>query len=299
MIESFSYKTVKDSTHEWLDALPFFREQPVIEFKPGLNIVFGPNGSGKSGLLQLLGLTLAAVQGASSTVTTAWLRTIFGWEGDTLRLPCHVVHDGSPILYYDARNPPGLHKGQVDDEFYMLGLLNVMVKRSAGETVSHYMARLINALLEDIEPSEQPGAKRRKSAKDIGKNNRADKALDDFADRQRGFPTAIDWKLTADNCNSVWRDKLKAAEKLLAPKCAPGPKTFIFDEPESGFSLEWQAGIWENVFSRVDPSKQQVIIATHSPFALGIPGAHYIDTHPGYSEKCAELLSHKFGRPIA
>jgi hypothetical protein len=40
------------------------------------------------------------------------------------------------------------------------------------------------------------------------------------------------------------------------------------------------------LFSKVDPSRFQVIVATHSPFALGIPGANYIEMTPGYLREC-------------
>lgn len=70
-------------------------------------------------------------------------------------------------------------------------------------------------------------------------------------------------------------------EALLSAKLPVGPKTMLFDEPESGFSLMWQAGVWKNIFSKVDPKEFQLIIATHSPFALQLPGAHYIEMQQG------------------
>lgn len=43
--------------------LPFLKDRPTLDFKPGLNIVFGPNGSGKSTVLRMLAESMCAFQG--------------------------------------------------------------------------------------------------------------------------------------------------------------------------------------------------------------------------------------------
>jgi predicted ATPase len=86
--------------------------------------------------------------------------------------------------------------------------------------------------------------------------------------------------------NDTSKLRMALIDELLCAKRATGQKTFIFDEPESGFSLPWQAGLWASIFAKLDPNEFQVLVATHSPFALGISGANYIEMSPGYVREC-------------
>ncbi|WP_434715866.1 AAA family ATPase [Paraburkholderia sp. A3RO-2L] len=301
MIESLSYAPVKEQLFPWAAKLDYLKQHPVTQFKPGLNVIFGANGSGKSTLLQMLATALAAEQGGTSVVTSAWVRDLFRWGSDSITWPFKVVHDGQPVMYFNARASEGLIGGGFDDDFFMLGVANTMTKGSAGQLVLHRATRL----LEVIAPPRPEPARRttRKSAKaadaasatetETGAKRRS-KTAKDFERKagkeplvESGFPKKIEWKTPVAN------DAKKAViDELLSPKCAKGPRTLLLDEPESGYSLGWQAGLWNNILSRVDPEKFQVIVATHSPFALGIKGANYIEMAPGYHvESVAAMLS--------
>lgn len=262
MIQSLTIADRADAVLPWARELAYFQAHPVTTFQPGLNIVFGANGSGKSTLLRLLGLTLAAVQGGSSTVTESWLREVFKF-GDTPLLPCSVVHDGQPVLYHDGREAVGLVAGGAafDEDFFMQGVAACQARGSVGELSMRRATRLFQVL-----------------AKARGN------------EVEHGFPLSVDWRVVREGAQGRHGTRVRAVEELLAARCPVGPKTLLFDEPESGFSMPWQDAVWRNLFSTVDPAQYQVIIATHSPFALAIPGAHYIEMSPAYADTCLVTL---------
>lgn len=288
MIDSLTYKPLARGEFPWAAELAYFKEKTVTEFKPGLNIVYGGNGSGKSTLLQLMATSLAAVQGGTSVVTASWLRDVLGFDGDKLRLPCELVHDGQPVMFFDARAQEGLFGGGFDDDFFNLGLANTMAKGSTGQLGLRRIDRLLRVLVKkDAPPQKTPEARpkdaparRGRSAKSFERKSPS-KSLE-----PEGFPVEIEWKIARGAAGDRRSERLELIDELLRAKRAEGPKTLIFDEPESGFSLPWQAGLWSNIFGKVDPERFQVIVATHSPFALGIPGANYIEMEPGYLREC-------------
>lgn len=261
MIDSMTFRPAAESGFSWAAKLDYFKKNPCIEFKPGLNILFGANGSGKSTVLQLVGTTLAAVQGGTSVVTSSWVSDVLGIRGETLKLPCDVVHDGQPVMFFDARAKEGLIGGSFDDDFFRLGIANTLAKGSTGELGLQRLDRMLQVLMK-------------------GGN----------ALVPAGFPSEIEWRLSRDGFSERSKARMALIKDLLRAKRATGQKTFIFDEPESGFSLPWQARLWSGIFANLDPNEFQVIVATHSPFALGIPGANYIEMSPGYVQECEIAL---------
>lgn len=61
-----------------------------------------------------------------------------------------------------------------------------------------------------------------------------------------------------------------------------GRPTLLLDEGERSLDLTLQIRYWNAV--RSNAIMTQVIVSTHSPFALWIPGTRYIETRPGYLE---------------
>lgn len=60
-----------------------------------------------------------------------------------------------------------------------------------------------------------------------------------------------------------------------------GQQTIILDEPESGLAIHVQANIFRMLQKQANENKLQIIIATHSPFALTCK-ANFIELQPGY-----------------
>ena len=304
MIETLTIKPIKSNRMPWVDQLDYFKRQPVTTFKPGLNILFGGNGSGKSTVLQLLAQSLAASQGGTSTVTETWLREIFdtfGGPEPVCMLPCDVVHDGQPIMFFDARAKEGLIAGTFDDDFMRLGLQNALASGSTGQLGLkrlHRMLALLTASKMAAQADSRPAAEAPEAPKKRGRQPKKLQPEPPPKSREPLFPIEVAWRVNRKTVNSVWAAKLKVVDQMLAASCPLGPKTLLMDEPDSGFSLPWQAGLWGNILSQVDPSQFQLIVATHSPFALGIPGANYIEMKQGYVQDAKAALAALAGRNL-
>jgi predicted ATPase len=97
-----------------------------------------------------------------------------------------------------------------------------------------------------------------------------ERMLGAFATIYKQTTPPIEWK-TAKN---------PEIELYLQGTLEKGQPTVLLDEPERSLSLKHQYGMWRNLALR--GSKQtQIIAASHSVFALDLPGAHYIEMTPG------------------
>lgn len=67
-----------------------------------------------------------------------------------------------------------------------------------------------------------------------------------------------------------------------------GPTTLLLDEPERSADFLAEAKLWEVLALN---RRFQLIVATHSPFAIDIPGANYIEFKPGYVQACRDALN--------
>lgn len=278
-----------------------------MNFQPGLNILFGPNGSGKSTVLKLLAMYLAAEQGGRSVVTSSWIQDLFGFSGRQQdALFWTVQHDGQPVVYSNPRQAIGLYGlgSAFDDDFMMDGLNELQVmKSSSGQVTSSRIARVVRTIMEDVgpvdpstaeSPPKAPTPKRSSKARTARSFDRTPPSREPEA---FAFPAAIEWRIQA-GLNDVWSERVALVRTMLKANAAPGPRTIVLDEPETGFGLPWQAGFWNNVMRSAQAKNFQIIVATHSPFALNVPDAHYIETQPGYLDECRTAMTMAFGLPL-
>lgn len=273
--------------------IPFLLANTTIDFQPGINIIFGPNGSGKSTIIDLCAGLLLAKQAGRTVVTREAITDIHGMLGDELP-PAMIAHDGKPILHVDPRRAVGLKHGHFDDDFLIEAICSLRNDdRSSGQLSSLRIAGAVEIIMRDGQRKKTAKSDRETSiSSSKRKKPPASKQFSRESSQEAAaaFPDDVEWKIAKDNgAFSVKRAKL--AEALLAPTIGAGQRTILMDEPEAGFSLVWQAGFWQNVMSSKQAAGFQIIVSSHSPFALNVPGAHYIETESGYIDACRKLFA--------
>lgn len=277
MFERIEFKGLKKSDlFGYAAEVDFFKKRKGLAFKPGLNILFGPNGCGKSTVLNILGTTMCAVQGGVSVVTEDIVHQSVDWG--TLRpgkvprpmrdkVGLKVVHDGQPVLFADPRKAIGLVGGAFDNDFMQAGVLELTERRKASHGQAS-LGRLGNAL----------GVLR----------------------NELEMPKAVQYAIQKKHVNSRWVEAIEVLEARMAGSVPAGQPTLLLDEPEANFSLRWQATLWKLLAESSAAERLQVIVATHSPFAVGIAHANYIDMgEEGYRAEIEQLLRERFGSPAA
>jgi predicted ATPase len=80
----------------------------------------------------------------------------------------------------------------------------------------------------------------------------------------------------------------QSSKQLLAGTISVGPQTFLLDEPESGLGIPAQQNLWDLLSKR--GTDAQLIVATHSPFALACSHANFIELTPGYIQQSKRAL---------
>lgn len=80
--------------------------------------------------------------------------------------------------------------------------------------------------------------------------------------------------------------------KFLKGTIEKGPRTILLDEPDRGLDLRMQRGLWRLFRDIVAEGRNQIIIASHSPFAFRIPEATYHEFGNGYLDHtCNSIVS--------
>lgn len=268
MFKSISLSGLKDSkAFGYAAEVPYFKGRRKVTFKPGLNILFGPNGCGKSTILQILGRTMCATQGGISTLTESAIQDgvdMFAGIGKgksmTSRVGLKVEHDGQPVVFCDPRAAVGLIGGAFDDDFFSAGVREVTERRSHGQRALSRSNGALAVLLGHVP-----------------------------------FPTEVAARVNRKHVNDMWQRALDVLEAQMAPTIDKGQGSVLLDEPEANFSLVWQARLWARLAQAEVAKNFQLIVASHSPFALGIAHANYIDLVAGFRQECEDALRKQFG----
>lgn len=238
-----------------------------LEFKPGLNILWGPNGCGKSTVLTLLARMLHCEQGNRTVVTQTSVQAVFtvpyknypnGFRSEEFPDGVVPVHDGQATLHFDPGHAVGLIGGSFDWDFGTEGIHNAISRGSAGETS---MRRMNDVLTHVVKPETFPRVEWKEQ-------------------KPEGEPGPKEHS---------WTKKLRQVATFLDGTLERGQPTVLLDEPDRSLSIKLQAGLWHNLAARY-AGNVQVIAASHSPFALRLPGAHYIDLSPGYLAECEGVI---------
>ncbi len=251
----------------------------TFDLTPGLNVFFGPNGCGKTSLLKIT----AAHVGCGE----------YGWSAPAKRLYDRVGVHALPYPDVYASEAPGGCRATVPwdgvpalhlaTEFKMGGQLSsdssefteqlavVMSKPSSGQLTQHLVGKILNRL----------------------------KNPPDLTD-VRKLQWRADGEINYDTVNSTWMgwmDELVAYVRSL-PAVTPADRrvTVFLDEPDRSLALPIQALLWSKILPRLAQTTQ-VIVATHSPFALVAPHATLHDFEAGYAALTRAELCRAFGAP--
>ena len=257
MIRSLTVKNPAKALESHWPQCKGLPQSGVLEFHPRVNILWGDNGTGKSTLLREIARQTYCEEGGVQKVTGDAIRK--NWDDSITRRKGYVEkgidldHDGGPFLFFDPGAQVGIIGGAFNDDFFDEGLINTMAKGSAGETTARRGSTVFSVIF-----------------------------------RQTPIPP-LAWgaHTQKEDCQHI----IKALAGRPIPNEALIP-TILIDEGERSLALARQHGFWNNLMVRAMSTKLppiQLIIATHSPFALGWP-VNYIDTVPGSREKTETLL---------
>jgi predicted ATPase len=260
MIHSFDIKDPAKTHIPWLAKVPALAKPRTFEFGPGLNVLWGPNGSGKTTVVKALARLFHCEQGGVPFVTETSLQELFYGPRSRIKEPSDLLegmvlqHDGQGVRYFDPSVATGLAAGGAafDWDFGTEGLSNVMFKGSAGQTTMFRFDSLLKAM-------------------------------------RFGQVPEVKYKVHEDRVNDVWAGYLRVAKKFLDGSGEKGLLTILLDEPERSFDLPTQVAIWRYIRSYA--AKFQIIVASHSFFALNIPEAKYIEMGSGYLSRSLACLA--------
>ena len=255
MIYSLDIKVPNHTPVKWLGDVPTLKEPKAFTFTPGLNILWGRNGSGKSTLLKLMSMLLQCDQGgvplvSETSISELCERMAFGGKLTKAQLlkSVKLVHDGQGVRLFDPSKVRGLIPGGAafDDDFFGAGVNNMMFKGSAGQTTMFRFAEVLEQCRYGVPAPE------------------------------------VNTKVRRQYINSTWQEWYDIAMEFLKGTAKKGPATILLDEPERSFDLPLQAQCWR--FIRAAARSHQIIVASHSVFALNIPEASYVEMEAGYLE---------------
>lgn len=262
---------------EWPADVPTLKGK-TFSFDKKLTVLFGRNGSGKTTLLRTAGAYAGCHQhgGWSSFVTPLeskdpWLDAArkrlpypeqFRWLA-----PGHAVADvewdGAPAFLHLAQESDA-KLTSFDDQHDILGdgfgmFHDSKIKSSSGQL----RLRRLEQLRATLNRAPDLSRVKQKTVNDLWMG---------AEERFVNYVTSL-------------RSKQGKSKEIV---------TVLLDEPDRSMDLEIQAKFWEVGIPKLVSAGFQVVVATHSPFALFVasccPGAKLIDMDPGYSARCIEAL---------
>jgi len=256
----------------------------TFEFAEGLTVLFGQNASGKSTLLRIMAAYSGCARPGWTTFSEEYNpRRQFRWppeykppfperfaDGTLGDVRADVDWDGTPTYFW--KGLPGGNQGAFDEA----------LERGGGEA-DDYMRRMLGT-----GSSGQPQIH--------WINERLEQALDrppviardaTFFVPGKGYVTAKRRSNWASDLQSEWATGIDEFVEFVESRPRTGPVTVLLDEPDARLSLPNQEKLWRVFLPRLSVGRQ-IVVASHSPFAL--LGPSIVDLDPGYSGRCREAL---------
>lgn len=235
----------KEAACPWWFKVNWLATKSKIEFGDGLNVIFGGNGTGKSTLLTTIAKLLCCFDGDQQLVGQFTLSDITDWDGDTRT---RTLKRGVDVEHDGS---PIMHF----DPSQIAGLIGGGFDWDFGE------AGIQNTMF--------------KGSHGETTMMRMTRALSTALDPEIPWPE-VKWKVSEAHATQIAKF-LKGDGNRVRP-------TLLLDEPSKSLDLTKEIRLFQ-VLQKIADSGVQVIVATHSVFALHLKGAKFLDTSPGYSER--------------
>lgn len=244
----------------------------IIEFTDGINVIYGPNGCGKSTILKTLKAYCGIEKAGWTKVSQPTvLGTIYiGRMAEAVNFPhayrkytpsncmANVLWDGMPTFFNDGDI-------KVSDTFFY---------QNVGQS-------------EDGITSEQEQMEL--LAKHPSSGQFRIKKINTIFDMLTKYPLSVpQMEMLPHRCQyenianmeiQYWRRLTRRSNKI----------TILFDEPERSLSLPLQRELLLNSIPN-HLKDYQIIMATHSIFALEMKNVNLIDIEQGYANICKDLI---------
>lgn len=234
--------------------LEAFKKKGRFEFTDGANVIYGKNGSGKTTLLKLMGAHSGCPEYGGWSTFPEWVFLPVEKERSLPGCLTHLARLGPDVeatVDWDGAATFMHLAAKSDEPFYAFGSPHDVLT-TYGDQVSAVVSKA---------SSGQARAMRLAMVLKKVKTERPDlMKLEARRDRDTAF--------------------LEYVEKL--PR--KGPLTVLLDEPERSLDADAQILFWQTILPAM-AKELQVIVTSHSPFALFVPGVHVIDMEPGYSDE--------------
>lgn len=240
----------------WKSVKPLRRKSWA--FEPGLNILWGPNGSGKSTMLLVLSRMFHCWQGGVPVVTQTSMGDLFDFfikrgshnGDDSMKDGVRPEHDGSPCVYVDPSKGAGAFGSGAFDDDFMREQICELTTKGSSGEMTNLRLAKVSELL--------------------------------------AGHVEVRWTMDRGSANDVWRPRLDAVAAFLEGDGKKERPTVLLDEPDRSLDIPTQVRLWQ-VLPGV-ATQVQVIVATHSPLAVDIAGANYVELVRGYRNLCKKAL---------
>lgn len=252
MIYSLTVTDPKRTTVAHWHQVEWLKDKTTIEFKPGMNVIFGTNGTGKSTVITALAKEMHCYLHNWPRLSKSSVHEFLRPNG--LADGMLVEHDGKPCRYLGINDMEFAPDNAKQKEITILQSSTgrkTLTQMSAGQSKVAKLARFLT-----------------KEPRGISKEVRL-KGSDEWIELYE-----------------------VATESLKNAKPRPGmPRqhTLLLDEVDSHLDFKRQAEVWAQL--KELSYTNQIIIASHSPFALWVEGANYIETVPNYLEGARAALA--------
>lgn len=294
----------------WAWTIPFFATHDRMTFEPGLTILFGPNGSGKSTVLDLIArpaccwhydCVIPCMTGPydvhnlslDDTPNVAdpherYLTALHAHHGG--RTPAgraDIEWDGAPVFLQDFRGAVARPSSiAIEEDMTRLAAAD---SRSSGESALLILEGGLRHL-EDLARTYSAGAFR--SAIDALSQTAVSRSPRGFgAQRWTDVDVVADIRKYLDRAQRGWfdirRNELLAWRDYMLSMPIGDRVTALLDEPDAHLSIPAQAELWRRLERLA--ANVQLVVATHSPFALSA-NATIIEMVPGYVDACRAAL---------